>query len=209
MKRLPLLLLGIFLTIAFSFTGIVLTSNIQFGQLTPAATEEDGDKYPLAPVGTAHQGKQAYIDLGCVYCHTQQVRRKGFGADYERGWGERQSVPRDYIRQERVLVGTMRTGPDLMNVGTRLSSKDWHFLHLYDPQITSKGSVMQPYQFLFKKQKIGLDPSPEALKFPPGYKHAPESGYEVVPTEKAKQLVDYLLSLKYDYELPESKFVKE
>jgi cytochrome c oxidase cbb3-type subunit II len=209
MKNLSLLLLGIFLTVAFSFTGIVLISNIQYGKLTPIAMEEEGDQFPQAPVGTAQQGKQVYIDLGCSYCHTQQVRRKGYGTDYERGWGDRQSVPRDYIQQDRVLLGTMRTGPDLMNVGIRLASKDWHMLHLYDSQITSPGSVMPSYGFLFEKKKIEMQPSVEALQFPSNYPKRPEAGYEIVPTERAKQLVDYLLSLKLDYELPESKFVKE
>ncbi len=209
MKNLSLLLLGIFLTVAFSFTGIVLISNIQYGKLVPTALEADGDKYPAAPVGSAQQGKQVYIDLGCVYCHTQQVRRKGYGADYERGWGDRQSVPRDYIFQNRVLLGTTRTGPDLMNVGTRLSSKDWHILHLYDPQITTPGSIMPPFSFLFEKRKIGFNPSPDALKFPHNYPKQPEPGYEIVPTDRCKELVDYLLSLKLDYELPESQFAKE
>lgn len=195
MKSLPLILLGVFLTIAFSFTGIVITSQIQYGRIKPAAIEEGGDIYPQQPVGTAEQGKQVYIDLGCVYCHSQQVRMKGFGSDFERGWGDRQSVPRDYILQNRVLVGTMRTGPDLMNVGTRLSSNDWHMLHLYDPQITSKGSVMPPYRYLFKKQKKGVFPSPDALNFPHTYEGRPEEGYEIVPTDRAKALVAYLLKI--------------
>jgi hypothetical protein len=32
----------------------------------------------------------------------------------------------------------------------------------------------------------------------------PPPGYEVVPTEDGKALVDYLLSLKRDYALPEA-----
>ncbi len=68
---------------------------------------------------------------------------------------------------------------------------------------------MPAFAFLYKKQKIEDAPSPNALNFPKGYAGAPESGYEVVPTDRAEALVDYLLSLKINYELPESKFAAE
>lgn len=206
MKKFPLLFIGIFLTIAFSFSGIVLTSQIQYGRLKPVAMEEGEERYPRESVGIAQQGNQVYISLGCLYCHSQQVRTKGFGADFERGWGNRQTVARDYIYQQRVLLGTMRTGPDLMNVGQRLPDPSWHYLHLYDPQITSAGSLMPPFKFLFEKQKIKDEPSSNALKFPAGYHGAPEAGYEIVPTDRCNALVQYLLSLRLDYELPEARF---
>lgn len=233
MKSLPLIFCGIFFTLALSWTGIILSNNVQFGALAPTSSEllhpetqeplpgltyTKGDQtlpgvsnlaeiqYPLAPVGLAQQGKEVYISMGCLYCHSQQVRRKGFGADFERGWGDRQTVPRDYIRQERVLLGTMRTGPDLMTAGQRIPDSNWHYLHLYNPQITSKGSNMPPYAFLFSTQPIDplTGPSPLALNLTGEY--APKSGYEVVPTQRAQALVAYLLSLRLDYELPEAKF---
>lgn len=235
MKNLPLLFFGIFFVIAFSWSGLILSSVIQFGDLQPATevlvhpntgepiagiyhTEEDGqvvkgvnqpdaDYWPQAPVGMAQQGKEIYINQGCIYCHSQQVRRKGYGGDWERGWGDRQSVPRDYILQERVLLGTSRTGPDLMTIGQRQTDLDWHYKHLFNPQITSPGSIMPPYRYLFKEQKIGDAPSPNALDIPDNFpEDQPPEGYEIVPTERAEQLVAYLLSLKLNYELPEAKF---
>ncbi len=206
MKNLPFLFCGIFFCLAFSWTGLVLSSHLQIGSLMPAAMEEGEPLYPRRPAGQAEQGKQIYISLGCAYCHSQQVRMKGFGADFERGWGDRATVSRDYIWQKRVLLGTMRTGPDLMTVGQRLSSPDWHHLHLLDPELTSPGSVMPPFAYLYETRPIGETPSVDALRFPPGYAKAPPLGYEVVPTERARLLVDYLLSLKLDYELPEAKF---
>lgn len=213
MNNLPALFLGIFLTLAFSFTGIILTSNIQLGDLKPMTEEADeqgnpleGDTlYPYKMTGLAHQGKEVYQSLGCLYCHSQQVRPQGFGTDYERGWGDRQSVARDYIQQGRVLLGTSRTGPDLMTVGDRIPSAEWHHQHLYHPQTTSEGSIMPPFRFLYKKQKIDprRGPSPKAL--PLTGRFAPEEGYEIIPTERAEALVAYLLSLKLDYDLPESK----
>jgi len=216
MKNLPLLFLGIFFTLAFSWAGLILSSQIQYGALTPTtATEtEEGlptpgeTLYPRTPSGLAEQGKRVYMREGCMYCHSQQVRPQGFGADFERGWGPRQTVPRDYILQDRVLLGTMRTGPDLANVGGRPLTEDWHHQHLYNPQITSPGSVMPPYAYLYEVRKIDGQPSPDAVNIAANSEYAPPEGYEIVPTEDAKTLVAYLLSLRVDYELPEAKFTQ-
>ena len=216
MKNLPVLFCGIFFTLAFSWAGLILSSQVQYGALTPTtATEtEEGEPTPgetlnpRAPSGLAQQGKRVYIREGCMYCHSQQVRPQGFGADFERGWGPRQSVPRDYILQERVLLGTMRTGPDLANVGGRPLTEDWHHQHLYNPQITSPGSIMPPYAYLYEVREIDGKPSPDAISIAADSEYAPPEGFEVVPTDDAKTLVAYLLSLKINYELPEAKFTE-
>ncbi len=221
MKNLPLLFCGIFFALAFSYTGLIVTGNMQIGSLertteTLVPSDEDpnvmvpveGDPlYPRKPSGLAEQGKQVYIEMGCIYCHTQQSRREGFGADVERGWARRATVARDYILQDRVLLGTMRTGPDLVNLGGRYAGdagRDWNHLHLYNPQIVSEGSTMPPFAFLYKKQEIVNEPSDNALQFPPDSEYAPEPGYEIVPTRRAVALVEYLLSMKIDYSLPEA-----
>lgn len=205
MNRAPLIFLGIFVALAFSWTGIVLSNQIGYGNLTPYYSEEEGKVFPEPIPGLAARGKLVYQDLGCMYCHTQQVRRPGYGADIERGWGERQSVARDYIREDRVLLGSMRTGPDLRNVGARLTDLTWHYLHLYDPQITSPYSTMPPHKFLFETREIVGEPSPKAINLPAP--HAAPAGFEVVPTERAEALVAYLISLKDPYAYPETKNV--
>ena len=203
MNKGPLLFLGIFLALAFSWTGIVLTNHLTLGRIGTYVDADTGTAFPQAVPGLARQGKLVYQELGCIYCHTQQVRRPGFGADDLRGWGERQSVPRDYVQQDRLLLGTMRTGPDLMNVGARPLNADWHFKHLLDPQLTSPGSIMPTYPFLFETRKIVGQPSPKAIQgLPPQY--APAPGYEVVPTHRAEALVAYLMSLKHEFDYPES-----
>ena len=50
---------------------------------------------------------------------------------------------------------------------------DWHHLHLYNPQITSKRSNMPPFAFLYEVQAIEQSPSADALQFPPGSPYAP------------------------------------
>lgn len=222
MKNFPLLFCGFFFALAFSFCGLVLSSHIQLGDLRPSTETvtpsevdpsvmvmADGEpRFPMEPVGLAQQGKEVYISMGCIYCHSQQSRRAEFGADIERGWAPRQTVARDYVNQERVLLGTMRTGPDLVHVGGRPLNADWHHLHLYNPQITSKGSNMPPFAFLYETREIDGAPSGNALNFPPGSEYAPEEGYEVIPTRRAIALVEYLLSLKINYSLPEAPILE-
>jgi cytochrome c oxidase cbb3-type subunit II len=218
MKNLPLLFLGIFATLAFSWTGIVLVNQIGYGKIQPHYDEAEDAFFPGAPTGVAMRGKEVYRELGCIYCHSQQVRHDlvfGKGEDnpdIARGWGARGSVARDYLYEKRVDLGTMRTGPDLRNVGRRYDA-NWNHLHLYYPPITSPGSIMPSYTFLYEMRKIVGEPSPRALKINAEAAKAagvpsfliPKEGYEVVPTQRADDLVAYLLSLNDLYEYPEVK----
>jgi cytochrome c oxidase cbb3-type subunit II len=208
MNKGPLIFLGIFFALAFSWAGIVMTNQIQYGSLTPYYDQNEGKTFPEKPSGLAERGRLVYQDLGCLYCHSQQVRRPGFGADTERGWGERQSVARDYLYERRVFLGTMRTGPDLRNIGARQPSADWHHLHLFDPRMTSPGSIMAPFAFLYDYRPVVGERSAKALKLPADYAKAQgldRAGYELVPTPRAEALVASLLSLKDTYEFPEAK----
>ncbi len=211
MKSLPLIFCGIFFSLAFSWAGLILASLLQWGDLEPYQPEDSGLAFPQEISGLAQQGKEVYIREGCMYCHSQQVRLPGFGLDFERNWGPRNSVARDYILQERVLLGTMRTGPDLKHVGARIPGADWHYLHLWDPQIpdTHQNSIMPPFPNLFTVQEIGERPHPKALTLPTEvrgepYLNRPPPGFEVVPTKEGEALVAYLLSLRLTYELPEA-----
>jgi cytochrome c oxidase cbb3-type subunit 2 len=118
------------------------------------------------------------------------------GPDLTRGWGRRRTVAEDYLYDAPVMPGSQRVGPDLANVGTRLTDANWHLLHLYAPRIEAKASTMPPYRFLFEKRKIGRRPSPDALSLPGNL--APGRGYEIVPSPAAKALAAYLISLHAD-----------
>ena len=125
------------------------------------------------------------------------------GSDISRGWGKRRTVAQDYLYDSVVQIGTRRAGPDLANVGARLGDANWQMLHLYAPTAVLKDSTMPPYRFLFEKRKIGKTPSADALKLTSEF--APSAGFEIVPTDKARELVAYLLSLRADaplYETP-------
>ncbi|MBC5784695.1 cbb3-type cytochrome c oxidase subunit II [Ramlibacter sp. USB13] len=144
------------------------------------------------------RGRQVYIANGCVYCHSQQPRDRSLGPDLERGWG-RASVPGDYVHDKPHLLGSMRTGPDLLNIGARQPSKDWHLGHLYQPRAYVKESIMPSYPFLFsvKDEAEAQREGEQPLKLPPGY--GPAVGRVVVPTPEALDLVKYLQALDRTY----------
>ena len=119
MKGLQSLFLGIFGIFAFSWLGMTVIPNLQIGALNPQTDEDGGDVYPSPMSGMALRGAQVYAANGCVYCHSQQVRPDYGGSDLERKWGQRRSAPRDYIFEPVVMLGKMRNGPDLANVGHR------------------------------------------------------------------------------------------
>ncbi len=90
------------------------------------------------------------------------------------------------------ILGTERTGPDLSDAASRQPSDIWQFIHLFNPRAVVKGSVMQAYPWLFET-KQSPDPGDVVVPVPQAY--APGTG-KVVATQKAKDLVAYLLSLK-------------
>ncbi|MDF0491348.1 cbb3-type cytochrome c oxidase subunit II [Sphingomonas sp. H39-1-10] len=143
------------------------------------------------------RGRQQYISLGCVYCHSQQPRTPDQAPDAERGWG-RASVAADYAYDYPHLMGTMRTGPDLFNVGARLPSAAWQLTHLYQPRAVSPWSIMPAYPFLFET-KDRAAPGDLVVWLPPKQRIP---GKVVVAKPEARDLVAYLLSLDHTYPVP-------
>jgi cytochrome c oxidase cbb3-type subunit 2 len=140
------------------------------------------------------RGRAVYVANGCAYCHSQQPRDRNFGPDSSRGWG-RSSVPGDYVYDEPHLLGTMRTGPDLFNIGARQPSTDWHLGHLYQPRAYVPGSNMPAYPFLFK-QKTQAEDADVVVQLPPG--QAPP-GQVIIARQEALDLVKYLQAMNRTY----------
>ena len=194
--------IGLFAALLISWTGIVLGSNAQLGSLAPYYDDTEGGSFPPWMPGEAARGQLVYKELGCAACHTQQVRRPGFGSDQDRGWGDRQSVARDYIYQPFPQLGLSRIGPDLANIGGRKPTAPDadDLLHL----LYAGSGGMPSYRFLFETRQIGsgAQPSGEALKLVGALE--PKPGFEVVPTAKAHALAAYLVSSKTVYDYPEA-----
>jgi cbb3-type cytochrome oxidase cytochrome c subunit len=264
----PLIFLAAFFALASSWFGVVLTPQLNVGQLQQTNTL-NGALYPVARPGVAQQGLQVYRAQGCVQCHSQQIGQSAtvfdvliadagtnrtalneavrkvkpvlaaveadqllnkipmevarfakredaeaavkilsvggakaqflivpVGHDISRGWGKRRNVAEDYLFDSPTLLGSVRIGPDLANIGVRQPDINWHLRHLYAPKAEVKGSTMPSYPYLFEKRKTGRYPSPEALGF--AGESAVEKGYEIVPTSDAKALAAYLVSLRSD-----------
>jgi cytochrome c oxidase cbb3-type subunit 2 len=188
MTRAIMLLLGALATLLFALVTLIILPGALLAKVEAPPELEPYTQEELL-------GRQVYIRNGCVYCHSQQVRDPSFTTDVARGWGSRPSVPVDYVFDKPHLLGTMRTGPDLINVGIRLPDPQWHLLHLYQPRALVPWSIMPPYPFLFE-HKATAAPGETVLTVPEPY--APQSGV-VVATDEAKALVAYLLALKRDY----------
>jgi len=145
----------------------------------------------------AVKGKSIYIANGCVACHTQQVRN----VDMDKTWGQRPGMAADYAdihrtdfwRNTATLMGTERTGPDLTDVGNRQPSKDWNLVHLFNPRIVVKESIMPAYSWLFtiKKQPAKSD---VIVNVPKEYLNGEEG--KVVAGKDALYLIAYLQSLR-------------
>ena len=195
----------VFAILGLSWAGLLLTAHRQLGSLGQYKDPVDETLYPQPLSGVADQGRLVYQDLGCVSCHTQQVRHEGFGADLERKWGQRAGYARDYIRESTVFIGQSRIGPDLRNAGSvelhPYVDADYFYKLLYAPQSVAPGTNMPAYTHLFDVHPLrGRQPSDKALAL--SGRAAPPAGYEVVPTDRARALVAYLLSLKDAYDYP-------
>ena len=178
---------GAMVSLAVATAALVVLPYMEVRDITPP----EG----LKPYTSAQQrGRDVYIANGCVYCHTQQPRDRNLGPDHERGWG-RASVPGDYVYDKPHLLGSMRTGPDLFNIGARQPSKDWHLGHLYQPRAYVPGSIMPAYPYLFET-KAAAEPGDEVVKLPPG--HGPAQGV-VLARPEALDLVKYLQGLDHTY----------
>lgn len=180
----------------------VMTSAICILVIVPQAMLRDVRAPDALPPYTPQQlaGRGSYMANGCVYCHSQQVRDPAFTNDVDRGWGNRATVPEDYVHDRPHLLGTMRTGPDLINVGQRLPDVDWHLIHLYDPRSLNEWSTMPAFPYLFaEREPRDVTPEDRVVRIPGP--RAPK-GVVIVAKPEALALVAYLVSLKRQYPVP-------
>ncbi|MDA7935964.1 hypothetical protein N9134_00710 [Akkermansiaceae bacterium] len=173
--------------------------------------------------GRIKEGSEIYGAEGCYYCHTQLVRPTYAGSDLWRpDWGglkksadnlvdtRRETLATDYQFEKIAHIGVMRVGHDLSNLGRRLdfhlkgnvlTPEDWLYLHLYNPRDTvpyrvgsqdiKENSTCPSKGGLFKEVSKNIAGA-DAL-----HVDAP-AGQAIVPTDRARALVSYLISLKKD-----------
>ncbi|RRQ23959.1 cytochrome-c oxidase [Guyparkeria sp. SCN-R1] len=159
-------------------------------QIAPIEAPKQLEPYSKAEL----RGRAHYVGLGCVYCHSQQPRDPSQAPDQARGWG-RPSTAADYVYDRPHQLGTMRTGPDLFNIGARQPSRAWQLTHLYAPRAVHPDSIMPAFPFLFET-KDSAGPDDVVVDVPKAFR--PE-GKVVVARQSALDLVAYLLSLDHSY----------
>ena len=221
MKHVAPVCLGLLLTLGTSWWGLVVIPQRQLGALQPWAVPGSVLTYPSPRPDLAARGQEVYRANGCFHCHTQQVQATGLapefqttnatvrylGPDFDRGWGQRVSVARDYLRDQPVMIGALRVGPDLANLGVRRPKDElqanllWHLRHLYDPPSVAEGSTMPAHRFLFAKRRLKPGQSVSLNEF--GWADA-DPRFEIVPKPEAVALASYLFSLEMDAPLDEA-----
>jgi cytochrome c oxidase cbb3-type subunit 2 len=177
--------------------------------------------------GRTLDGALVYAANGCNQCHTQLIRPTyagaevfrpdwaGLSSDLDRGDTRRETNAYDFQGERHALIGVVRIGPDLGNLGRRLdarfgsangpSAEQWLMRHLYDPRLDPEraGSVCPPHQYLFKSEPIRGVRSSEALDIP-----GTRSVRQIIPTAEARALVDYLRNLRKDQNAPSARSSK-
>ena len=176
---------------------------------------EDGSIYQFQRSGRVSSGAKVYLANGCYVCHTQLIRPTYAGTELwrddwagekeneERGDTRRETNLFDFSGEEFAQIGLMRLGPDLSNVGLRIkhyakkkgiSSEEWAYRYLLNPRadIAKSWSKCSVPISLFRSAKN----DEKANVF------LNQKGERVTPRFQAKVLVDYLLSLKKDNEVP-------
>jgi cytochrome c oxidase cbb3-type subunit II len=214
-------ILGLSASFGIAWLAIIVVPYFKMRDLAPIALSEEADGatgvfYPKR-AGRIADGAEVYAENGCYLCHTQVVRPTyagndlyrpdwgGLAADADRGDTRRETNAYDFFGEEFAQIGVMRMGPDLSNLGRRVSSlyapKDpegWLYAHLYNPRSIPElwNSTCPPYPFMFEKREIKGQPSNDALGIDAGDNH------ELVPNSDARALISYLLSLKKDHQVP-------
>ena len=164
--------------------------------------------YPAGKPNIFRQGQIIYAQEGCASCHTQMIRptymgfeswRPDFGKEgtIEEPIRTRETRIGDYYGERFAYLGNQRVGPDLSNAGYR-HDESWHHEHLYSPQSKRDFSLMPSFRHLYEKRKIRGQKSDSALTNVQWNDEDEAENYEVVPTERAKALVGYIMTLKKD-----------
>jgi cytochrome c oxidase cbb3-type subunit 2 len=196
----------------------------------PAAPPRDPEAlkklyYPQSYAGDRKRGELVYAREGCAQCHTQVVRPDYAGVDQFKRYGGkeqeykkdvpvpvRQTIQWDYLHEDYGMFGVRRIGPDLANAGYRYLDKDGNvdakrvallYQHLYAPRSLPdrEWSNSPAFTHLFEKVRR------ESAEGRAGALHltgdaSPGEEWEIIPTDEARALVDYILGLKRAQELP-------
>ena len=139
------------------------------------------------------EGRKIYIANGCINCHSQSVRLVDWGLG-----AERIAQAGDYVNDRPILLGSIRTGPDLSQAGGE-HPDDWHIAHFINPRYTRPNSIMPPWEFLGKEnintltryvQGLGFKMADIRMDRQKYWKEESTKAYEAGPEANVKWLHD-------------------
>jgi cbb3-type cytochrome c oxidase subunit II len=139
------------------------------------------------------EGRKLYIANGCINCHSQSVRLVDWGLG-----AERIAQAGDYVTDRPILLGSIRTGPDLSQAGGE-HPDDWHTAHFINPRYTRPNSIMPPWKFLGTEkintltryvQGLGFKMADRRMARQVHWKEKSIKAYEAGPDENMKWLHD-------------------
>ena len=140
-ERMPAVLsIGAFVTLAIGgAVEIIPTLSVKTNVPNIAAVK------PYSPLEL--EGRDLYIREGCNSCHSQMIRP--FRDEIVRfdGKNGQYSKAGEFVYDRPFLWGSKRTGPDLQREGGK-NPDSWHFKHMYNPRVTSAGSIMPRFPWL-------------------------------------------------------------
>ena len=163
----------------------VIISQLTFSLflLSASFSEEDlhGSHSLLSPTSTlALKGLEVYLQEGCQYCHTQNVRPFAWELsrfmDPEKMQFAAMPTAAEYSYETPFPKGSRRIGPDLSTIaslytegslGAKLrglkSSKDWkrtrhHYGYLFEEESTNDRRIAWKLHFLLQARKEVSDP---------------------------------------------------
>jgi cbb3-type cytochrome c oxidase subunit II len=137
------------------------------------------------------EGRLIYIQNGCVYCHSQSIRKVDWGLG-----AERIAQAGDYVGDHPILLGSARTGPDLSQEGGE-HPDDWHIAHFVNPRYTRPLSIMPTFEFLGMQrvkslttyvQSLGLKDADARMERQRLWKTEAIKAYEAGPEANVKWL---------------------
>lgn len=94
------------------------------------------------------EGLELYKSNGCMYCHSQFTRPNDHSTS-------RASRAGEYVYDQPHQLGTLRTGPDLANIGFKRGDR-WEKDHLLRPRDFTPNSIMPSFSYLTERQLNAL-----------------------------------------------------
>ncbi|HYE76413.1 MAG TPA: cbb3-type cytochrome c oxidase subunit II, partial [bacterium] len=160
------------------------------------------------------RGRDIYKREGCVYCHSQFVRPQDRNGGPVSLAGDFEFYPETVERAKQMdiqlphLLGTLRTGPDLTNIGG-LMSDAWHKAHHRNPRAFNPGSVMPSFDYLSEEemddlvayiQTLGVKKNELSRKYQAEYAGNFNEAYELADGQAQEESYAYLIEPDVPYE---------